>query len=214
MDAGSFVYDAYGVRWSSDLQRQEYSYLEPQLEALGGGLFDMTQGSLRWDVYRLGNLSHSTLTINGAKHRVNGRGTIESVINNGNEFGGTMDLSPVFADQAASVKRTIRLAGEDLYIIDEIQAMTWSDAKVDWRMLTQTDVSLETGAVRLSKNSHTMYLVAAADDSSVSPVYFAEAAEGKKAWDQPNSGFHVVGYTVTVPRGKTMTLTTKLSKTK
>ena len=214
MDAGSFVYDAYGVRWSSDLQRQEYSYLEPLLEAKGGELFDMTQSSLRWDVYRLGPLSHSTLTINGAKHRVNGRGEIESVINSGNEYGGTMDLSAVFADQVSSAKRTIRLAGEDLYITDVITARSSMDAKVDWRMLTQTDVSQEEGAVRLSKNGHTMYLTASTDHSSASPVYFTEAAEGKQAWDQSNSGFYVVGYTVTVPKGATMTLTTKLSKTK
>ena len=214
MDAGSFVYDAYGVRWSSDLQRQEYSYLEPLLEAQGSGLFTMTQNSLRWDVYRLGPLSHSTMTINDAKHRVDGRGVIESVINNGSEYGGTMDLSAVFSDQASSVKRTIRLSGEDLFITDVIRARSDKNAAIDWRMLTQTDVAKENDAVRLSKNGHTMYLVASTDQSSVSPVYFSEAAEGKKSWDQPNSGFSIVGYTVTVPKGTTMTLTTKLSKTK
>ena len=214
MDAGSFVYDAYGVRWSSDLQRQEYSYLEPLLEAAGGALFTMTQNSLRWDVYRLGPLSHSTMTINDAKHRVDGRGVIESVIENGNELGGTMDLSAVFSDQATSVKRTARLVGEDLYITDVITAKSDKNAKVDWRMLTQTTVALEDNAVRLSKNSHTMYLTASIGNSSVSPVYFTEAAEGKMSWDQPNPGYYVVGYTVTVPKGTTITLTTKLSKTK
>ena len=214
MDAGSFVYEAYGVRWSSDLQRQEYSYLEPLLEAQGGALFTMTQNSLRWEVYRLGPLSHSTMTINDAKHRVDGRGVIESVIDNGNEYGGTMDLTAVFSDQASSVKRTVRLAGEDLYITDVIKAKSDRNAEIDWRMLTQTEVTREDNAIRLSKNTHTMYLVATTDNSSVSPVYFSEAAEGKKSWDQPNSGFSVVGYTVTVPKGTTMTLTTKLSKTK
>lgn len=214
MDAGSFVYDAYGVRWSSDLQRQEYSYLEPLLEAEGGALFTMTQNSLRWDVYRLGPLSHSTMTINDARHRVDGRGVIESVINSGNEYGGTMDLTAVFSDQAASVKRTIRLSGEDLFITDVIKARSDRNAEIDWRMLTQTDVAKENDAVRLSKNGHTMYLVASTDQSSVSPAYFTEAAEGKKSWDQSNSGYSIVGYTVTVTKGMTMTLTTKLSKTK
>ena len=214
MDAGSFVYDAYGVRWSSDLQRQEYSYLEPLLEAQGGELFDMTQNSLRWDVYRLGPLSHSTMTINDAKHRVNGRGVIESVINNGNEYGGTMDLSAVFADQAASVKRTIVLSGEDLYITDVIKAQKDRAAKIDWRMLTQTNAALESDAIRLSSGAHSMYLVATTSDASVSPSYFTQAAEGTKSWDQANSGFSVVGYTVTVPKNTTITLTTKLSKTK
>ena len=136
------------------------------------------------------------------------------MIENGSEYGGTMDLTAVFSDQASSVKRTIRLSGEDLYITDVIKARSDKNAKVDWRMLTQTEVAKEETAIRLSKNNHTMYLVASTDDSSVSPVYFAEAAEGKKSWDQANTGFQVVGYTVTVPKGKTMTLTTKLSKTK
>lgn len=214
MDAGSFVYDAYGVRWSSDLQRQDYSYLEERLGALGGDLFGMTQNSLRWDVYRLGNLSHSTLTINDAKHRVDGRGVIESVIDNGNELGGTMDLSAVFSDQASSVKRTIKLAGEDLFITDVIKAKSDRSAKVDWRMLTQTEVAQEENSIRLNKNGYTMHLVTASDNSSISPAYFITAAEGEKSWDQPNPGFSIVGFTVNVPQGETVTLTTKLSKTK
>lgn len=214
MDAGSFVYDAYGVRWSSDLQRQEYSYLEPKLQAEGSGLFTMTQQSLRWDVYRLGPLSHSTMTINDAKHRVDGRGVIDSVVDNGSQLGGTMDLSAVFSDQASSVKRTIILEGEDLFITDVIEAKSNLDAKINWRMLTQTTVALEDGAIRLSKNGQTMYLVATTDNPSLSPAYFAGPAEGEKSWDQPNDGFSVVGYTVTVPKGTTVKLKTKLSKTK
>ena len=214
MDAGSFVYDAYGVRWSSDLQRQEYSYLEPKLQAEGSGLFTMTQQSLRWDVYRLGPLSHSTMTINDAKHRVDGRGVIDSVVDNGSQLGGTMDLSAVFSDQASSVKRTIILEGEDLFITDVIEAKSNLDAKINWRMLTQTTVALEDGAIRLSKNGQTMHLVATTDNPSLSPAYFTGPAEGEKSWDQPNDGFSVVGYTVTVPQGTTVKLKTKLSKTK
>ena len=48
MDAGSFVYDAYGVRWSMDFGLQSYTTLESVLAGLGGNLWDMGQNSMRW----------------------------------------------------------------------------------------------------------------------------------------------------------------------
>ncbi|MGN0189555.1 MAG: Heparinase II/III-like protein, partial [Candidatus Cryptobacteroides sp.] len=42
MDAGSFVYDAFGVRWSADLGLQSYATLEPYIN-----LWDMNDGSER-----------------------------------------------------------------------------------------------------------------------------------------------------------------------
>lgn len=41
MDAGSFVYDAYGVRWSMDFGMQNYSFSENALKKLGGDFWDM-----------------------------------------------------------------------------------------------------------------------------------------------------------------------------
>ena len=112
MDAGSFVYDAYGVRWSMDIGRQYYATLEVALKALGGNLWTYTQASLRWEVSRLNNFFHSTLTVNDSKHRVEGFATLEQTINTATEQGGTFDLSPVLEDQVASAMRTVKIVND------------------------------------------------------------------------------------------------------
>ncbi len=74
MDAGSFVIDWNGKRWASDLGVQSYH----PLESTGIKLFQMTQDSPRWSVFRLNNFSHNTLTYNGKLHQIDGKAVILS----------------------------------------------------------------------------------------------------------------------------------------
>ena len=76
LDAGSFVYDADGVRWAADLGLQSYSTLEPYID-----LWNMNDNSERWTAFRYNNLNHNTITINGEYHRVAGAGTVGKIIN-------------------------------------------------------------------------------------------------------------------------------------
>ena len=69
MDAGSFVMDANGERWAMDFGSQDYN----SLEQAGVDLWNMTQNSERWDVFRYNNLAHNTLTVNGKYQRVSGK---------------------------------------------------------------------------------------------------------------------------------------------
>lgn len=74
MDAGSFVVDWNGKRWASDLGVQSYH----SLESGGINLFQMTQNSPRWSVFRLNNFSHNTLTYHGQLHQIDGKAVILS----------------------------------------------------------------------------------------------------------------------------------------
>jgi hypothetical protein len=74
MDAGSFVIDWAGKRWASDLGVQSYH----GLESVGINLFQMTQDSPRWSVFRLNNFSHNTLTYNHQLHQISGKSEILS----------------------------------------------------------------------------------------------------------------------------------------
>lgn len=215
MDAGSFVYDAYGVRWSEDLGMQSYAALENALADAGGHFWTMTQGSMRWQVYRLNNLAHSTLTVNGSDHRVNGVASIDRVIDSGNELGARLKMTDVLSDQLASAYRTVKLVNEeDLYVIDELTALSDKDATVQWRMMTGTTVNVAADGITLTGNGKTMYLTATSSDSSLAPSYTSWEAKGAQRWDMVNVNKTVVGYTITIPAGHSVTLTTKLSATK
>ena len=92
MDAGSFVFDAGGVRWAVDLGAQDYH----SLETSGVHLWDSRPGGQRWDVFRLNNHSHNTLTIDDQLHRA----TALASFVRADETGAEIDLSPVFEGQA------------------------------------------------------------------------------------------------------------------
>ena len=101
MDAGSFVMDANGVRWSADLGMQQYNTLE------SGGLdiWNMAQTSQRWEVFRYNNFSHSTLTINGQLQHVNGNATVVKSTANPMHINTVMDLSSVYSKNLQNAKR-------------------------------------------------------------------------------------------------------------
>lgn len=144
MDAGSFVLDADGIRWASDLGTQEYG----SVESKGWKLFLMTQKSDRWRVFRLNNFSHNTLTLGGKLHQVNGNARItESTANTS-----TIDLTPVFDEQAKSVIRRFAVGGNRMVgIRDEISGAQ-PGLSVRWQMVTHTEIAVNGERATLRKD--------------------------------------------------------------
>lgn len=209
MDAGSFVYDAYGVRWSMDFGLQSYTTLETQLAALGGNLWDMGQNSMRWDVFRLNSLNHSTISINDAKHLVNGSATLVTVIENETEIGATFDLTAAVSNQAASAIRTVKIVEDkDLIVEDRIKARTDKAAKVRWTMVTPATPTIESNRIALTFGGKTMYLSA---KSTTGITYKTWSTTSQNSYDAPNPGTYMVGFESTVPAGQSVTFTTTLT---
>ena len=137
-----------------DFGLQSYTTLESVLAGLGGNLWDMGQNSMRWDVFRLNNLNHSTISINDARHRVNGAATLTTTINTATELGATFDLTEVVSDQAASATRTVKIVNDkDLVVMDEIKARTDKSAKVRWCMVTPAVPTVESNRIVLTNRS-------------------------------------------------------------
>lgn len=136
MDAGSFVFEANGVRWSRDLGMQDYL----SLESKGIDLWNGKQDGGRWTVFRLNQMSHGTLTINGARHQVDGDARITHY-GGGKEAGAIVDLSPVFAGQASRVTRGFAFRSNHVLVRDELEGLKAGDT-VRWAMVTRADVAL------------------------------------------------------------------------
>lgn len=209
MDAGSFVYDAYGVRWSMDFGLQSYTTIETVLSALGGNLWDMGQNSMRWDVFRLSNLNHSTISINDARHLVNGTATLTTTIDTDTEIGATFDLTDVVSDQAASASRTVKIVNDqDLVVIDEIKAKTDKSAKVRWCMVTPAVPTVENKYIKLTNGSKVMYLKV---NGTVETTYKTWSTTSENSYDAANPGTYMVGFEATITANQTATFTTTLS---
>ena len=142
-DQGSFYFESDGVTWATDLGMQDYN----SLETAGVDLWDMTQDSERWCVFRIGPFSHNILTVNGHTPKVNhpaafSRTWTPEESDRQNRIGAEMDLTELYTEDLDSCKRAVYLWDENLEVMDLIQAGD-SVCTVRWAMCTEApDVSL------------------------------------------------------------------------
>lgn len=134
LDAGSFVLEANGVRWAIDLGSQGYHGLESK----GIELWTMGQNARRWDVFRLNNRSHNTLTIDDALHRVDGMAEFTYF----DATSAELDLSPVFGEQAEKVTRRFEVSGREVTVQDRLEGLA-AGSKVRWTMATRATVEID-----------------------------------------------------------------------
>lgn len=207
MDAGSFVYDALGVRWAADLGMQSY---EP-LEAKGIDLWNMGQNSQRWEVFRLSNKAHNTLTINNKRHLVEGKSTITRIYDTDNYRGAVVDLSPVFKDDLKSAKRTIALVNNDLQIEDIVEAKA-DNTILRWNMLTPANFEIEApNTIKLTQAGKTMYLVV---EGSRAFTLKSWSTAPTTDFDEANPNTVMVGFESILPAGEIQNFKVKLTTTK
>ncbi len=219
MDAGSFVYDAYGKRWSDDLGREAYTHIETPVLKAGGNFWAYEAESMRWQIFRYSNVGHSTLTVNGANFIPEGRADIVEVYEDDpNNLGGKVDLSAPLAGEVSSAVRTIRLVNEeDLHVTDEIEALPDKDARVQWRMITPASVKPGVEYEVLTSGDVSMLLQASVSDPSVRVTYTSWPATRPeewvpRTWDTPNKGYSVAGFTFIVPAGHKVKVEATLSR--
>ena len=142
-DQGSFYFESDGVTWATDLGMQDYN----SLETAGVDLWDMTQDSERWSVFRIGPFSHNILTVNGHTPKVNHPAAFSRTWTpeegaSQNRIGAEMDLTELYTEDLDSCKRAVYLWDENLEVMDLIQAGD-SVCTVRWAMCTEApDVSL------------------------------------------------------------------------
>lgn len=229
MDAGSFVFEADGVRWSDDIMRPSYGAWFEALKAAGSSSGDTSQKGLRWDTFRVNNLCHSTLvaysndgSVSGKLHPndyyVNGIATIAEVFDTPQKRGVTLDLSAPMKGQVKSAMRTVVLEGEDLVITDEVEALPGIDAPLEWRLLTLASAEVSSGSVKLTGNNKAERYVRVVADSGLAPVFKSWPTSKPSSWssardlDQKISGRQLVGWSCTVPSGKKAVFVTTLSR--
>ena len=209
MDAGSFVYDALGVRWAMDFGMQEYA----GMEAAGVDVWNNAQNSERWDIFRYGNKSHNTLTLNDARHNAAGMATIEKVIEAKNELGAVIDLSKVLENGAQKATRTILLKKEkDLEITDMVVADEGKDVPLRWSMVTPaTAKMINKQCIELSQAGKKIYLKVSSETPFTLKTW---STVGPHDWDAENPGTIIVGFESNLPAGKASTFIVRLSTRK
>ena len=204
MDAGTFVLDADGVRWGSDLGSQNYY----SVESKGWALFDRKQDGDRWNVYRLSNFSHNTLTLGGKLHNVAGDARITEFT----DKSATVNLSQVFAGQANSVTRKFTMAENKIVCIRDDITGAKPGLSVRWQMVTHTKISVEKNQATLQQEGKT--LSAKILSPAGASFEIASAQPPQDGVNQPNRDSQILAVNAVVPASGNLTVEIQLqSKT-
>ncbi len=204
MDVGSFVMEADGVRWASDLGPQSYH----SLESLGMNIWGRSQDAERWTVYRLNNYSHSTLTVNGELQRVDGYAKIDRYSDDPAFYYGISDISSLYETELASVIRGAGIVDQEYVVVrDELETAAES-ATVRWQMLTEAEVTITgNNTAILTRDGKQLFF--RVDEPANIQVTTWSTDPGTE-WDVSNPGTILVGFEVVVPENERSTLDVKL----
>jgi hypothetical protein len=189
MDAGSFILEAGGVRWACDLGMQSYH----SLESKGIDLWNSKQEGQRWKIFRLNNFSHNTLTINGQLHVANGAATIKEF--SAQDKSALVDLSPVFAGQAAKVTRRFQFAPPQVVISDELEGLKAGD-NVRWAMLTKAEIALNGNEAILTQDGQKLRVQLQTPQLA---QFETISTEPPNDYDAPNPGYRFLIANLTAP---------------
>lgn len=192
MDVGSFVMDADGKRWAMDFGMQDYE----SLESKGIQLFGRTQDAQRWTVFRLTNLVHNTLTVNGQHQRVTGRAPITSSSTTPTFMNAVTDLSEIYKGQLAKANRGIAIVDKSYVVVrDEIETLD-SSTTIRWTMLTPANAKITGDKIELTQDGKKLFLQV---ESPVAVTMKTWSTDPPNSYDAPNPGTALVGFEVTLP---------------
>ena len=201
MDAGSFVLDADGVRWAVDLGAEGYH----RIESRGMNFWSMAQNSDRWRVFRQNNDSHNTLVIGGALQVAAGDSKVVRFSEHAAMPHSVVDLTPVYAGQAASVHRgVVLLANGDVLVRDRLTGMKPGTA-VRWGMVTRgTPDAAGKRSMTLRQGDASLRLeILLPAETAWSLV---DTAKPRNEWDSPNRGTVMTAFHAEAPESGVLDL--------
>ena len=201
-DQGSFFFESDGVAWATDLGMQEYN----SLESIGLDLWDMTQESERWEVFRIGPWSHNIITVNGHAPKVN-HAVDFSGFYGGRRHGAAMDLKALYDEDLAACRREVWLEDGVLHVMDYLEAGD-KPCEVRWAMCTEASAKVLKGAVILRSGRQKRTLRAFCADVPLTPAIWSASYPGPYLhdYDAPNPGRTMTGYTFSLMPGQKVQL--------
>jgi N-acetylneuraminic acid mutarotase len=153
MDGGSFIFELNGVRWVHDLGKQDYN----TIEQTGFNLWGKTQDAQRWQLLSKNNFGHSTITVNGDHHMVDGKTELIEFKDGLNPHA-TFDLKPSLGDTIKSATRTfLKDTPASLTITDKIQSNRATET-ITWQLLTIAKVNTDKGIITLKQDGKSLKL--------------------------------------------------------
>lgn len=151
LDLGSFVLDADGVRWATDLGTDDYNL---------PGYFDSKKGtaSPRWKYYRLNNHSHNTLTPAGALQEYQATAPLVAFTSTPARAYAVADLTSAYPTAAKKILRGIALLDRARVLVQDDLTGLKPNTPLVSRLLTEAKITLSADArtATLTLNGRTL----------------------------------------------------------
>ena len=190
MDIGSFVLDAIGKRWVLDLGGDNSDLFQGK----GFNIFDMSQNSKRWDIFRNNNKSHSTLTVNNDKQQVNAVADINRSSANADFMYAISNLSGTYNGSLNKAERGIAIAGQKVVQLrDEIETPN-AETSVKWKVLTDAKIKLTSNTTAELSKDDKKYYVRVVEPLNIKLQTWA--AEPSIFYETRNPGVTMLGFTI------------------
>jgi len=158
LDLGSFVLDAAGQRWISDLGPDNYDL---------PGYFDAKPGGKRWTYYRTRTEGHNTLTIRGENQALPCEAPIIAFDSTPERAFAVADLSAAYPAVKRCWRGVALLRRRDVLVQDEIEATAPID--LTWALHTKAAVSLDGAQAVLTRGGKSLIArILAPDDARFS----------------------------------------------
>jgi len=186
LDEGSFVYDAYGVRWATDLGGESYSSPGYWITGTSAG---------RWVYYRKRAEGHNTFVINPGNYpdqNIFAKARIERFETNSNQTAAMsiVDLSETYNKDAFSAKRGLSLTNNktDLLVQDEVRNRKPSDYW--WFMHTDSNIEISSDgkSAILTNQGKRLYVQILSDEGKFSVMDAVPLPTSPEAVQSPNPG--------------------------
>ena len=153
MDAGSFIFELDGIRWSIDPGNQSYN----ELEKTGFNLWGNCQECERWTLLTKNNYGHSTLTVNDSHHVNNGFASLMDY-QGGDRPQAAFEMSAVFGDMLESARRQFVKEGNRSLLINDLIRTNELTKSITWQLMTTADVEIVKGGAILRQDGKELKL--------------------------------------------------------
>lgn len=216
MDAGTFVYDSQGLRWATDFGKYDYeavgNYWASQTPPKSHS--DYSQNSVRWDIFKVSNLNHNSISIKKSsetkwqRHISSGKSTLDELFDTNEKRGAKVNLKPVIGlnNELNEIFRSVYLVNEEyLEIKDEIKNGN-ENVDIYWNLVTTAIVEkINDSQIKLTQGGKTVVLDFNSSNENVNfnldinrstnPTdYFPTAT-----YERKNTGTVMIGFTSTIP---------------
>jgi hypothetical protein len=187
MDGGNFILEMGNVRWVWELRSENYTRIEKMKEIT---LWNMSQNSSRWSLFRLNANGHNVPQINGGAQLV--RGSAEFIESSEKPSPrAKLDLTSLYKN-VKKVTREFVLSndGKTFEVRDEFEGVT-PGVEITWKFITMAKGDAKGGCFELSQGGRKLNV---SRTGTVASEWNLGKAEGGKPWDSKNSEYSLASF--------------------